>query len=66
MSLHDSPLADGHTRRLALHTLTAVPFVPAYAKDLMNRTGNTAAVIMYWLLQYSWNVLCFATCYHAA
>ncbi|KAL0021866.1 hypothetical protein WJX77_009321 [Trebouxia sp. C0004] len=39
MSLHDSPLANGHTRRLALHTFTAVPFVPAYAKDLMSRTG---------------------------
>ncbi len=60
MSLHDSPLANGHTRRLALHTLTAVPFVPAYAKDLMNRTGNTAAV-MHLFLHYSWIFLVF--CY---
>ena len=56
MNLHDSPLANGHIRRLALHTLTAVAFIPAYAKDLMCRAGNTA-VIMYLLLQYSWTVL---------
>ena len=65
MSLHDSPLANGHTKKLALHTLTAVPFVPAYAKDLMSRTGNTAAV-MHLFLHYRWNILCFATCPHAA
>ncbi|DBA78105.1 TPA: hypothetical protein ACH3X2_008078 [Trebouxia sp. C0005] len=39
MNLHDSPLANGHIRRLALHTLTAVAFIPAYAKDLMCRAG---------------------------
>lgn len=58
MSLHDSPLANGHTRRLALHTLTAVPFVPAYAKDLMNRTGDTA-VVVHLLPQLECRVLCY-------
>ena len=42
MSLADSPLANAHTRALALHILAAVPFVPAYAKDLMHRAGTAS------------------------
>ena len=39
MSLYDSPLSTAYTRRLALHTISAVAFVPAYAKDLTQRAG---------------------------
>ncbi len=44
MSLYDSPLSNAHTRRLALYTLSAVAFVPAYAKDLMQRAGMSSAI----------------------
>lgn len=46
MSLHDSPLADAPIRKSILHMLTAAMHVPAYAKDLINRAGRAAALLL--------------------